>query len=106
MAGQLFETIVVGEVLRSYMNAGRELRDVWFYRDSRKREIDFVIPKGRVFHPVEVKAAAAPGAEATANFSAFGSLTGYEVGLGAVICTTDRPYPVVENVVAISPWEI
>ena len=106
MAGHLFETFVVGEVLRSYMNAGRELRDVWFYRDSRKREINLVIQEGRVLHPVEVKAASAPGAEAVASFSALYSLADYEVGSGAVVCNTERPYPVAENVVAISPWEI
>jgi predicted AAA+ superfamily ATPase len=106
MAGHLFETFAVGEVLRSYMNAGKELRDVWFYRDSRKREIDIVIQEGRVLHPVEIKAATAPGAEAMANFSALKALNDYEVGTGAVICSTDRPYPLGEDVIAISPWEI
>ena len=106
MAGQLFETFAVSEVLRSYMNAGRELRDVWFYRDSRKREIDLVIQEGRVLHPVEIKAATAPGVEAMANFSALKALNDYEVGTGAVICSTDRPYPLGEDIIAISPWEI
>ena len=43
VAGHVFETFVVSEVLKSFMNAGRSLRDVWFYRDSKKREIDLVI---------------------------------------------------------------
>ena len=105
-AGQAFETFVVSEVLKSFANAGANLRDVWFYRDSRKREIDLVIQEGRVLHPVEIKAATAPGAEAMANFSALKALNEYEIGTGAVICSTDRPYPLGEDVIAISPWEI
>ena len=57
-------------------------------------------------HMEEIKAAAAPGTEAMANFSALKTLTDYEVGTGAVICSTDRPYPLGEDVIAISPWEI
>ena len=106
MGGHLFETFVVGEVLRSNMNAGKDLRDVWFYRDSRKREIDLVIQEGRTLHPVEIKLATAPDADATKQFSALASLTDYEVGTGAVVCSTDSPYPIGDNVIAISPWEI
>ena len=40
------------------------------------------------------------------NFSALKTLTDYEVGTGAVICSTDRPYPLGEGVIALSPWEI
>ena len=35
VAGHVFETFVVSEVLKSCMNAGANLRDVWFYRDAR-----------------------------------------------------------------------
>lgn len=106
MAGHLFETFVVDEVLKSYMNAGRDLRGVWFYRDSRKREVDLVIQEGRTLHPVEVKMASAPGQEATENFGALSALSDYEVGPGCVICMTSEPYPLAADVTAISPWQI
>lgn len=52
---------MVSEILKSYMNAGKNLRDVWFYRDAKKREIDLVIQEGRTLHPVEIKLAATVG---------------------------------------------
>ena len=42
------------------MNADRDLRNIWFYRDVQKREIDFVVQDRRELHPVEVKQSFAP----------------------------------------------
>lgn len=106
VAGHVFETFVVSEVLKSYMNAGANLRDVWFYRDSKKREVDLVIQEGHVLHPVEVKTAATVGADAVKNFDYIAKLSGYEMGFGHVICQTPEPYPVTRDVQAISVWDI
>ena len=51
-AGHIFETFVVSEILKSFMNSGKSLHDVWFYRDAKKREIDLVIQDGHILHPV------------------------------------------------------
>lgn len=106
VAGHVFETFVVSEVLKSYMNAGANLRDVWFYRDSRKREIDLVIQEGHVLHPVEIKTAATVGPDAVKNFDCLSKLPGYEVGFGHVICQTPEPYFVTRNVQAVPVWAI
>ena len=106
MAGHMFETFVVSEVLKSYMNAGRDVRSVSFYRDARKREIDLVIQDGHVLHPVEIKAGAQVGPDALRNFSAIGGITGFEVGAGAVICQTERPYSITRDVRAVPVWAI
>ncbi len=106
VAGHMFETFVVSEVLKSYMNAGANLRDVWFYRDSKKREIDLVIQEGRILHPVEVKTAATVGTDAVKNFECLEKLSGYEVGFGHVICQTKEPYLVSRNVQAVPVWAI
>ncbi len=106
MSGHLFETFVADEILKSHMNAGRDLRNIWFYRDAQKREIDFVVQDGRVLHPVEVKQSFAPGPEAARHFSALEAFPDFEVGPGSIVCMTDRPYPVAEGVAAISPWDI
>ena len=106
VAGHMFETFVVSEVLKSYMNVGANLRDVWFYRDSKKREVDLVIQEGRVLHPVEVKTAATVGADAVKNFGCLEKLSGYEVGFGHVICQTKEPYLVSRNVQAVPVWAI
>ena len=105
-AGHVFETFVVSEVLKSYLNSGANPRDVWFYRDSRKREIDLVIQEGRVLHPVEVKMGVQVGGEAAAAFSLLGDVAGYEVGFGHVVCQTHEPYLIDRNVQAVPVWAI
>lgn len=106
VAGHVFETFVVSEVLKSYMNAGANLRDVWFYRDTKKREIDLVIQEGHVLHPVEIKTAATIKADAVKNFSCLEGMEDYEVGFGHVICQTPEPYYVARNVQAVPVWAI
>lgn len=106
VAGHVFETFVVSEVLKSYMNAGTNPRDVWFYRDSKKREIDLVIQEGHILHPVEVKTAATVKADAVKNFRCLEGMEGYEVGFGHVVCQTPEPYYVTRNVQAVPVWAI
>ena len=106
IAGHVFETFVVSEVLKSYMNAGANLRDVWFYRDSKKREIDLVIQDGRILHPVEIKTSALVRKEAIKNFSCLEGMADFEVGFGHVICQTQEPYLLAESVQAVPVWAI
>ena len=106
VAGHVFETFVVSEVLKSYMNAGRSLRDVWFYRDSKRHEIDLVVQDGHTLHPVEVKTSATVGGDAIKNFAYLEGLSGYEVGFGHVICQTREAYVMAKDVQAVPVWEI
>ena len=105
-AGHIFETFVVSEVLKSYMNAGASLRDIWFYRDSKKREIDLVIQEGHILHPVEVKMAATVGSDAVRNFACLEDIAGYELGFGHVVCQTKEPYFISKDIQAIPVWAI
>lgn len=106
MASHMFKTFVVSEVLKSHMNAGRDPRNISFYRDSQKREIDLLIQDGKVMHPVEIKARANVRAEAVRNFEVLSSFTDYEVGFGNVICQTETPYMISRDVQAIPVWAI
>lgn len=106
VAGHVFETFVVSEVLKSYMNADANIRDVWFYRDAKKREIDLVIQDGHALHPVEIKTGALIRADAVKNFKCLEGLQDYEVGFGQVICQTSEPYMVARNVQAVPVWAI
>lgn len=106
VAGHVFETFVVSEVLKSYMNSGANMRDVWFYRDAKKREIDLVLQEGHILHPVEIKMAAMVGADAVKNFGSLNSFSDYEVGFGHVICQTAEPYYVAKDVQAVPVWTI
>ena len=106
MAGHVFETFVVGEIIKSYLNAGGDARNVHFYRDARQREIDLIIQEGRVLHPVEIKTSATVTREAVAGFSVLADVGDYDVGAGAVICQTREPYPVTDTVKAVPVWSI
>ncbi|MGN0037579.1 MAG: ATP-binding protein [Coriobacteriales bacterium] len=106
MSGHMFETFVVSEVLKSYMNAGRDVRDVSFYRDSQKREIDLVIREGRTLHPVEIKLAVQVRKDAIKNFRCLEGMADYEVGFGHVICQTAEPYLITADVQAVPVWAI
>lgn len=106
VAGHVFETFVVSEVLKSYMNSGANMRDVWFYRDAKKREIDLVLQEGHILHPIEIKMAAMVEADAVKNFGSLNSFSDYEVGFGHVICQTAEPYYVAKDVQAVPVWTI
>ena len=55
--GALFENFVVMEALKDRFNQG-ESGALHFYRDSEGNEIDLLMPVGRQFHAIEVKAGA------------------------------------------------
>ena len=106
MAGHIFESFAVSEIMKSYMNAGRSLRSMFFYRDAHKNEIDLVIQEGRVLHPVEVKISATPSANSITNFKRLDVFKDYKIGAGAVVCLTPQPYTLSSNVQAIPVWGI
>ncbi|MDR2028929.1 MAG: ATP-binding protein [Treponema sp.] len=90
MAGALFETFVIGEVIKSYDNAGREA-PVFFYRDRDGKEIDLLIVRNGVIHPLEIKKHANPGPADIAVFGVTERINGYSRGSGGVICACEEP---------------
>lgn len=105
-AGHIFETFVVSEILKSHMNAKASLRDIWFYRDSAKNEIDLLIQQGRVLHPVEIKMAATPRNDAANAFRLLDKLPDFARGTGAIICQTETPCAFARGVVAMPVWAV
>ncbi len=84
MNGAMLENYVVSEIAKSYLNCGRE-PFMYYYRDKDAKEIDIVLERDGVLHPIEIKKTANPGTELTKVFSL---LDGASVprGKGAVIC--------------------
>lgn len=94
MAGAMFETYVVTEIIKSYTAAGKDVRNrLCYYRDNNKKEIDLLIFENGKVHPIEIKKSANPGKEALKNFEALDSMSA-EVGAGAVICMTPIVIPI------------
>lgn len=106
LAGQAFETQVVSEILKTYMNTGSVKRDVWFYRDGKAHEIDVVIQDGHVLHPVEIKLSATVSKDAIKNFAHLEGIKDFEVGFGHVICQVDEPVMLSDSAEAVPIWAI
>ncbi|MCL2735949.1 MAG: ATP-binding protein [Propionibacteriaceae bacterium] len=114
MAGQFFESYVVAQIYASYANAGLE-PPLFYYRDKEKREIDVLILRDGVIHPVEIKKSAAPGKQALTNFRVLNPLTTpsageshlkVRVGAGGVVCMADDVLPIDATNSLIPAWLI
>ena len=104
MSGAFFETWVVSEVYKSYLNAGKR-PPLYFYRDSNKKEIDMILYQNGTVYPVEIKKAASPQ-NATKNFSVLKPIERESdefsgaahlktsIGTGAVICMASDLIPI------------
>lgn len=55
LRGPLFETLVVGELLKARLNR-RQDKNLYFWRDSNGNEIDIVLESGGRLYPIECKA--------------------------------------------------
>lgn len=54
MLGAIFETLTLGQYIRSRHNRGLDAT-VYFYRDHAGHEVDFVVPEGEALHLIECK---------------------------------------------------
>ncbi|MBR0093141.1 MAG: ATP-binding protein [Lachnospiraceae bacterium] len=106
MSGAFFETFVVNEILKSYINAGKDYTNHLFYyrgKDKRKseNEIDFIIEENNVLYPVEIKKNSNPGADMAAAFPVLDKQLDKRRGRGAIICMTEHKLQLRENLVAL-----
>lgn len=119
MSGQFFETWVVSEIYKSYINNGKK-PPLYFYRDSNKKEIDLIIFKDNTVYPMEIKKGTAPK-DATKNFSVLAPIEREpdaedefsgaahlktNIGTGAVICMADDVLPVDSKNWYVPAWII
>ncbi len=87
-AGQFFETWVVSEIVKSFLNVGKTVRDLYYYRDADQHEIDLVMEIGRTVHPIEIKMAASPNIKMAQAFRRLEPVTeagDMQIGEGAII---------------------
>lgn len=101
MSGAIFETFVVSEVIKSFINAGRDPSGIFYYRDKDKHEIDLVIEDGRMLYPVEIKKGATIRKDWARGFKYLSKVTDHTVARGTVVSLVDRPMPVTENAIAV-----
>ena len=69
-SGQIFETYIISEIVKSYTNNQRDPRKhLYYYRDNNGKEIDLLIIHEDNIYPVEIKKGANPGKDAIKNFN-------------------------------------
>lgn len=90
MAGAFFETFVISEVYKSYVNAGIQQPPLYYYRNKDKREIDLIIEADGILHPIEIKSSADPTTEDITALGLIESIPKVKRGKGGVICLSER----------------
>ena len=88
MSGAIFETYVVNEIYKNKINRG-DKPNLYFYRNNSKEEIDLIIEKNGIMHPIEIKKSANPK-NPLKNFK---SIEG-NIGTGYVYCLCNDIVPI------------
>lgn len=120
MRGEIFETFVISEILKSYSNRGLDYKYyVSYYRGKDKirkkkngdivqeeAEIDFIIEENGILYPLEIKLNTNVTADMTAAFRVLDNLPEKKRGMGAVVCMCSMPGMLRENVLQIPCWYV
>jgi len=104
MAGEFFETYVVSEIYKSFVNVGKK-PPLYYYRDSNTKEIDLILWQNGTLYPIEIKKSSNP-VGATKNFGVLNPVTDetnfdelskhlkMKIGTGNVICLANNLRPI------------
>lgn len=100
MAGAVFETAVLSEILKTLRGRGEEPQ-VHFWRTATGTEVDFVVESGGRLVPIEVKSSATPRPEMASGVNAFRRDHARTAAPGFVVHTGDLSLPLTPGVTAI-----
>lgn len=99
--GNIFETYVVMEIVKSFVNDNKDPRlYLNFYRDSNQVEIDLIITMNNTVYPIEIKKSKNPDKTMIKNFNILNKGE-KEIGEGGVICMVDKIIPLDNKNIAI-----
>lgn len=107
MAGHMFETFVINEIIKSFSNEGKEYRfNVFYYRGKdnpvdKEYEIDLIIEEDGILYPIEIKKSASPNERMAACFATLDKEVNKKRGTGAIICLSDKKIFLKEDLVVL-----
>ena len=107
VAGNMFETFIVAEILKSYINEGKDYKfNIFYYRGKDKNasgenEIDLIIEEDGVLYPVEIKMSGNPKANMGATNPILDKISGKTRGMGVILCLVDKKTYLRENLIAL-----
>lgn len=98
MAGSIYETFIVSEILKSYCNAGKK-PDLYFFRNTDGQEVDLVFYRDGKLFPVEIKKTSSPNPKDIKHFKTLSSFfPSLEIAEGGVICNAEQLLPIGQNI--------
>jgi len=100
MAGAIFETAVLAELVKALRGRGID-PEVYFWRTSAGTEVGFVVDTGSALVPIEVKASATPRPAMAAGVAAFRDLLGARAAPRYVVHAGDICLPLTPGVTGL-----
>lgn len=115
VAGNIFETFLVSEIIKSFSNAGIDYKFcVSYYRGKDKKkikqngqeiqveaEIDLIIEENGVLYPIEIKMSANPNKEMASAFDVLDKEVEKKRGLGTILCLYERKIFLKEDLIVL-----
>lgn len=107
VAGNMFETFIVSEIIKSYSNEGLDYRfSVFYYRGKDKRangdnEIDLIIEENGNLFPIEIKMTGNPKASMASTNEVLDKIPNKKRGNGIILCLIDKKTYLRENLIAL-----
>lgn len=103
----MFETFVVSEILKSYINEGKDYRfNIFFYRGKDKsasgeNEIDLIIEEDGILYPIEIKMSGNPKVSIGATNPVLDKIKEKSRGMGIILCLIDKKTYLRDNLIAL-----
>lgn len=107
VAGNIFETYVVSEIIKSFSNEGIDYRFcIFYYRGKDKssageNEIDLIIEENGILYPIEIKMTGNPKASMGNTNPVLDKIPDKKRGLGVILCLIDKKTYLRDNLVAL-----
>lgn len=107
VAGNMFETFVVSEILKSYSNEGMDYRfNIFYYRGKDKssvseNEIDLIIEENGLLYPIEIKMTGNPKASMGSTNQVLDKIVDKKRAVGIILCLIDKKTYLRDNLIAL-----
>lgn len=118
MAGNLFETFVVNEIIKSFSNDGKNYDfSIFYYRgkDKKKKirvnnevieeeiegEIDLIIQDNGMLYPIEIKETKFPHLSMSNEFNVLDKIKDKKRGMGVILCMVSEKIYLRDNLVCL-----
>ena len=115
MNGAFFETFIINEIIKSYINAGKNYKKrIYYYRGKDKakkkvdgqdifeeNEIDLIIEENGILYPIEIKKTSNPKSDMASAFDVLDKDVDKKRGTGVIICRGEYKLKLRDNLYAL-----